>query len=119
MEHRWGSRISVDLPVRISGVGVGGRGVLRDLSVSGGFVETALPLAALALVRIQIPRGMDGSLPTADVWGFVVRRTTQGAGIEWCELAPARLGQRMLDEYQWRSFSRATASASPSAGFPA
>jgi len=103
MEHRWGSRILVDLPVRISGQGVTGTGTLRNLSVSGGFIETALPLAVLTMVRVQIPRGLDGGLPAADTWGFVVRHERHGIGMEWCDLAPLPLQVRALS---WHSVSR-------------
>ena len=104
MEHRWGNRIVVDLPVRISGAGITGTGTLQDLSVSGAFIETALPLATLTLVRIQIPRGPNGRLEHADTWGFVVRQNHRGIGIEWCDLAP--LPTTELPSLRWHSGSR-------------
>jgi PilZ domain len=104
MEHRWGNRIVVDLPVRISGHGIAGAGTMRDLSVSGAFIETPLPLASLSMVRIQIPRGLDAQLPAADAWGFVVRQDRDGIGIEWCDLAP--LPQLEMPALSWHSASR-------------
>jgi hypothetical protein len=89
MEHRWGDRIIVDLPVSISGASVAGRGVLRNVSSTGGYVETALPLAALTMVRVQIPRG-NSEWAAADVWGLVVRQDRGGVGIEWCDAAPVQ-----------------------------
>lgn len=104
MEHRWGDRIEIDLPVRISGTQITGNGTLRNLSVSGAFIETSLPLESLALVRIRIARGPHGPRAPIVVWGFVVRHETPGIGIEWCELAPLR--QEELPSLSWHSASR-------------
>jgi len=104
MEHRWGNRITVDLPVRIGGAGITGTGMLRNLSVSGAFIETSLPLAALTMVRIQIPRGPYGRLEAADTWGFVVRQDHHGIGVEWCDLAPLQPVE--VSSLSWHSASR-------------
>jgi hypothetical protein len=88
MEHRWGNRVAIDLPVRISAAGLAGTGILRNLSASGAFIETALPLALLTKVRVQTPR--TASRRRTDAWGFVVRQDAPGVGIEWCEIAPLR-----------------------------
>ena len=94
MEHRWGNRSIVDLPVSICGASVAGRGVLRNVSSTGGYIETALPLAALTMVRVQIARDTHGLAP-ADAWGLVVRQDRDGVGVEWCDAAPVdiSLGQ--------------------------
>jgi hypothetical protein len=88
MEHRWGNRVAIDLPVRLSAASLAGSGILRNLSASGAFVETALPIAPLTLVRVQIPRGPASGSRRTDAWGFVVRQDVQGVGIEWCDVAP-------------------------------
>jgi hypothetical protein len=86
MEHRWGNRITVNLPVWLSGCGLCGPGVLRNVSSSGGLIETPLPLATLTMVRVQIPRC--GEMSPAATWGFIVRESGQGFGVEWCDTAP-------------------------------
>jgi len=91
MEHRWGNRIAIDLPVRISTAGLAGTGVLRNFSTSGAFVETALPLAPLSMVRVQIPRGSLRGSGGTDARGLVVRLDVAGVGIEWCDVEPVRL----------------------------
>lgn len=93
MEHRWGNRVAIDLPVRISTAGLAGTGVLRNLSASGAFLETALPLEPLSMVRVQIPRGSLRGSGSAVARGLVVRSDTTGVGIEWCEVAPVRLSE--------------------------
>lgn len=87
MEHRWGARVALDRAVRISGSGITGSGILRNLSVSGAFIETPLPLAGLVVVRIRVPDGLNGGTAEQKAAGFVVRREPGGFGIEWCELA--------------------------------
>jgi hypothetical protein len=90
MEHRWGTRVAIHVPVRISATSLAGAGILRNLSASGAFIETALPIAPLTLVRIEMPRSTARDSRRADAWGFVVRQDVQGVGIEWCDVAPWR-----------------------------
>jgi hypothetical protein len=104
MEHRWGNRVPTDLPVRISCAHLTGNGTLRNLSVSGAFIETSLPLASLAMVRVRIPRDPHDSTAPAIVWGFVARRDSRGIGIEWCELATLQPAD--LPSLSWHSGSR-------------
>ena len=91
MEHRWGDRTVVNLRVRISTDSLVGDGILKDLSVSGAFVETSLPLAAMSLVQIRVLRSARRRVSPATASGFVVRKTHDGIGLEWTELAALRL----------------------------
>jgi hypothetical protein len=93
MEHRCGNRMAIDLPVRISTAGFTGTGVLRNLSSSGAFVETSLPLEPLSMVRVEVPRGGLRGSGGADARGLVVRVDAAGVGIEWCEVAPVLLSE--------------------------
>lgn len=87
MEHRWGNRHEVGHPVRIAThSGLIGRGVIRNVSTSGAFVEALLPLKLLTYVRIQFNSTLDGR-PTL-IEGQVVRKDSTGFGLEWRELAP-------------------------------
>lgn len=87
MEHRWGGRVAVDRSVRISSAGITGTGTMRDLSISGAFIETSLPLSGMVTVRIWNPGGANGRQARIEAAGFIVRRETSGFGVEWCELA--------------------------------
>jgi ribosomal protein L19 len=111
MEHRWGDRVAIDVPVRISSNGATGSGTLRNISVSGAFIETALPLSALTMVRIVIPRSPDTGRARADARGFVVRRDRNGIGIEWCERAPMQAVE--VKSLSWHSVSRHRNVATP------
>lgn len=84
MDHRWGNRIEVNLPVSVGSAKVAGAGVLRNLSASGAFLETQLPLGLLTMVRVRVSRhGQAGH--GIDVRGFVVREDETGVGLEWCD----------------------------------
>jgi len=85
MEHRWGHRIAVDLPVRLvlsPGVVIWGR--IRDISMTGAFVHSMQPLSPGALVSIEPPSGIDDRLPSA-LDATVVWTRDGGAGLEWCD----------------------------------
>ena len=83
MEHRWGERSKLNIPVRVD---CGSRGVvlgvMRDASASGAFLCTAAQLHLLAKVRLELRTGCTG------IEAQVVRRASDGFGLEWMELAP-------------------------------
>jgi hypothetical protein len=85
MEHRCGTRHEVDLAVYArahSGV-VSSVGRLRNVSLTGGFLETALPAQPLAHISLRLIDA-DGELgPRLE--GQVIRRNSNGLGIEWWE----------------------------------
>lgn len=81
MEHRWGERTPVDIPVRLRAHGGGlGTGQLADVSSSGAFIRIWRKLAPLTCVDVMID---EHAVPA-----FVVRDTDDGIGMEWCDLAP-------------------------------
>jgi hypothetical protein len=90
MEHRWGERLELALPVRIRApYGLVGVGLVTNFSVSGAFIATTLPVASLSQVRVSFRFGrraartmdMDGSTFA----GQVVRHNAAGFAVEWCE----------------------------------
>jgi len=89
MEHRWGQRSTcrIDVVVKLPD-GTLGAGHLRDVSLSGAFVETALDLALLARVELR-PQHEGAASAARDA--IVVRRSDEGAGVEWCETAAERI----------------------------
>lgn len=87
MEHRCGTRYKVDLAVyaRAHAGVVSSVGRLRNVSLSGGFLETALPAQPLAHISLRLI-DTDGQLgPRLE--GQVIRRDSNGLGIEWSEYA--------------------------------
>ena len=89
MEHRWGTRRTLDVGVKLY---VGSKppklGRLLNASSSGAYVATGSPLPAMT--RVQLALGWD-SFRRADrhrIAAHVVRSDARGIGIEWQEFAP-------------------------------
>jgi hypothetical protein len=84
MEHRCGMRHQVDVEVHVRACqgAVASAGRLTEVSISGGFVKTPLPVHASALVSLR------SQAPGVHIEGYVVRREAAGVAIEWLEFAP-------------------------------
>ncbi|HLZ97924.1 MAG TPA: PilZ domain-containing protein [Steroidobacteraceae bacterium] len=89
IEHRWGRRFGVNIPVRaaVSSSEIECR--LRDLSLSGALIKSEsehdFRLNTLIEVIISLPAFADGR---ATVKAHVTRKHAQEVAIEWCEFAP-------------------------------
>jgi hypothetical protein len=86
MEHRWGQRRQINRSVLLKTQGgLAAQGQIRNVSLSGAFIVTPLPVAPLT--RLQLFFGVEGSdrrlLQPVD--GQVVRRTNEGIAVEWRE----------------------------------
>ena len=89
MEHRWGERVRVDFPVRVSAHRFSVReGRLTDLSVSGALVEAEFAARALCRVRVAFDLPLWPKHESPVVEAYVVRKNKYGMGLEWCEFAP-------------------------------
>lgn len=89
MEHRCGTRHSLDIAVRLdSPPSLMTFGRLLNVSASGGYVAAPIVLPAMSPISVQLEWGRfrDESQRIA---GFVVRCDGRGIGIEWREFAPA------------------------------
>lgn len=83
MEHRCGERVGCCVQVRIKvRHAMIGRGTLREVSVSGGFVETVLHPAEASMVRMACPPGCSAAAG-ATLHGWVVRNNEGGFAVEW------------------------------------
>jgi hypothetical protein len=99
MEHRWGCRVSTGIDVQLFGLPATiGWGRLRDASVSGGFIETALTLRTLSVMRVTFPGGGHGKYTAPFVDAIVVRRTPEGLGVEWLDGASQVIASIVRDE---------------------
>jgi hypothetical protein len=106
MDHRWGSRVLIDLPVRISTRRYSATlGRLSDVSVSGALVS--INLDARVLCRIQLtlilPHRPGGDAPIIEA--YVARKQAGGLGIEWCDFAP-RVVSDLLRDHALRTAQR-------------
>ncbi len=81
MEHRWGSRKEISLPVELQRPGFAPvRARIEDLSLSGAKLRLSAPLPALAQWDVRIGEHV--------VPAWIVRRTANGIGVEWCDFSP-------------------------------
>ena len=90
MEHRWGERLDVALPVRIRApYGLVGSGLVTNFSVSGAFIATTLPVAPLSRVKVSFRFGRRAArimqLGSSTFDAQVVRQNAVGFAVEWCE----------------------------------
>jgi hypothetical protein len=101
MEHRWGHRLSSDMPVRLRCVGSrdsGCRclGFLRNVSATGALISTepGIHPAPDVVVELLAPcLGMQGrELPAA-----VVRKSSTETAVEWMETASAGVSAMLIE----------------------
>jgi len=89
MEHRWGARVQVNIPVCVDAPAVPiGNGWMKDLSLSGAFIKSDRDLRLHTLVEVSIALPPP-SWRTAVIEAHVSRKLDEGVGIEWCEFAPS------------------------------
>jgi hypothetical protein len=92
MEHRWGERIRVNIPVHVSAAASAEfDGCMKNLSLSGALmkVDCELRLHSLIEVHIDVHLELPPPAPRAAVLkAHVSRKLKEGIGIEWCEFAP-------------------------------
>jgi hypothetical protein len=90
MEHRWGQRKAVHKLVRVrTRAGVAAQGHITNMSISGAFVNTPLPVPLLSVIEVSFNGAPGKRRAVTVVEAQVVRKTAEGLGLEWCELAPA------------------------------
>jgi hypothetical protein len=97
MEHRWGERLTIDVPVSLCGGGLrdaGGR--LCDLSVSGALIATDSPVPVGARMAVR--------LEGIEVPGWVVRGAGDCFAVEWCEMAPGPVLKLFEEARHFRQF---------------
>jgi hypothetical protein len=88
MEHRWGHRREISRAVRLgTRSGLAARGRITNVSISGAFVASPLPVSLFSYVEVQFTAMVNGKRATMSVEGEVVRKEGAGFGIEWCEFA--------------------------------
>jgi len=88
MEHHRGQRHLVDVTVQFfTRPGTIGAGRVLNVSATGAFMETRLPLRPLALLYLEpmLQGPADGT--GERIAATVVRCTPTGVGLEWCEFA--------------------------------
>jgi hypothetical protein len=89
MEHRWGHRREISRSVQLeTRSGVVAHGRITNVSISGAFIVSPLPLGLFSYVQVQFTAMLNGKRTPMTVEGQVVRKDEAGFGIEWSEFAP-------------------------------
>jgi hypothetical protein len=89
MEHRWGVRIPLGIKVRLrGGCSCIGTALLRDASVSGGFLETGMRPPILAQLAVEVRFASEAGIEILEIPALVVREDDAGIGVEWQEFTP-------------------------------
>ncbi len=90
MEHRWGDRAKVDVPVRVHAAGwrAPRSACLRNVSASGALLEMEHSPPPLKRIEIEIGVRKDGQINLMTIGACVLRRAESGVGVEWCEALP-------------------------------
>src|ERR1700722_15785650 len=97
MEHRWGHRKSTDVAVRFVAMpATVGTGRVVNVSLTGAFMETQVPLRLLSLIYLEPPGEIGDDDSMSRLLASVVRQTRLGVGLEWCDsTASAKAYSRM------------------------
>jgi len=91
-ERRWGPRIQVDLPVRLSlDAGRVETGRMRNLSISGALIECAAELPTFTPLRVEVLGASETIHERIELGARVVRAEHPCLGIEWREFEPQAL----------------------------
>ena len=97
MEHRWGERIVVDIPVQVSVPPfIIGTGRITNISISGAWISGRFDLPPLARAFIVFDFSLGGVREALPIACFVARVRAEGMGVEWRELAPQIVSDLML-----------------------
>jgi PilZ domain len=88
LEHRWGERVRVNIPVRVETADLpAANGRMKNLSLSGALMESDVDLRLHTLIEVTIALPVP-STRTAVIKAHVSRKLEKEVGIEWYEFAP-------------------------------
>jgi hypothetical protein len=106
MEHRWGERMALELPVRLDArPGMLALGQTRDVSLSGAYVKTIARFPPLSGLYVELEGACRGDAELCRIPAYIVRVDEDGVAVEWREYAPSVI-RRLLNEAAPRSASR-------------
>lgn len=89
MEHRWGERMAMGIPVTVTVHSFAAHdGRLVNVSMSGALIEADFDARVLSRIRVRIRPPGPPEAPPLELTAYVVRRSSAGIGVEWCEFAP-------------------------------
>jgi hypothetical protein len=89
LEHRWGERVRVNIPVRLQAAALPrAEGCMKNLSLSGALLKSGCDLRLHSLIDVDIALPPPSSR-TVVIKAHVSRKFPEGVGLEWYEFAPS------------------------------
>src|SRR5262245_16092015 len=86
MEHRRGQRVALGLPVHVAAGHTTALGILRDASISGGFIESILAPQPYSNLGVIVLIGTGEARRAVELPCSVTRRERGGFGVEWRDM---------------------------------
>lgn len=84
---RFGQRVTLEVPVRLTFGGRAlGRGTIRNASISGALIETALDFPLYTNLVVTVTTHDGGAPGTRELNACVVRTDPAGIGVEWRDM---------------------------------
>jgi hypothetical protein len=94
MEHRWGQRVPVNIPVRLESPPISiGTATVLDLSVSGAWIGGDFERHVSAEIEVVFELQRGRSAHPYRLPAFVARAHRDGIGVEWRDLAPPLISE--------------------------
>jgi len=89
MEHRWGRRVAVDIPIQVTSEDMlfMREAHLANLSITGAMIRADFRPRLLSRVQIVFGSSTSPQPDAPSIAAYVARNNRHGIGIEWCELA--------------------------------
>lgn len=96
MEHRWGPRVAVRIPIRLRPLNsrIVSIARLTNLSLSGGFIAD-FDFRVLKRIQVIPELPVRSKQECQALPAYVVRACDEGIGIEWCEFSPRTVVELM------------------------
>jgi hypothetical protein len=90
MEHRWGQRIEVAIPVRLYALAHPREhaACFANLSLSGSWIPANFGLRTLSRIRVVFDPSLLPLNSPNTVTAYVARQSHDGTALEWCEHSP-------------------------------
>jgi PilZ domain len=93
MDHRWGNRIALDLPIRVMHPAMSrcGSGRLSNISLGGALIVSSLDCSVGARIQVSLTLPSGGSAQSSVLDAYLVRRSGPAIAVEWTEFAPTEV----------------------------
>ena len=90
MDHRWGHRIAIDVPIRVMHPAMSrcGSGRLTNISLGGALIVSSLESNVGARIQVSIPMSSDGAIHDTVIDAYLIRKSDTAIAVEWAEFAP-------------------------------